>query len=277
MNKIKVVFEIPCYNSPAVEYLIHIAEHCISKEIGFVLFLSGYRFEKFRPYEKANLTVKYGEVKVTQPEVSMCELRASANKLNSEKFDAKFRIIASPHFTFHRHWESFVINACLDMEKFTRVSDYECYLGMGTAIGSSGYKDAPFISPLPIFKSHTGIIYSKADIFDNMTFLPSGLEEHYICSMLYNSGAIPLRKMTSPIFVNENNMVYNINVIEANNAQIVRSMWKDPMWHYQPVSNYKVTLDDGRYFAPLPRNAANEMRIRRKQLQLDPAMHLYLR
>jgi hypothetical protein len=258
-----IVFEMPCHRGHLLAHIVTVARNTKSDKIAFAVATNGKEMHGREDYNilTHNFASEYIPNEITDPWVSMVELRANANKVATKYFDYQYRIMGDHNFIFKDGWEDYILEAVDDMKRFSNLVKRPCYMGMGGAFGSYGHGRKAFIGPQPIFPCGRGIIYNMPFVWEFMERLPCAGEEQYMTSILFKRGHVPLRKMMSPIHhtMNTNRSVLdNINT-DVYNPELIRQIWNDPNWMFTPKYSNTRSPPPGRYFAHCPRNAMKEM------------------
>lgn len=263
----KVVFELPSNRAKEVKYICHIADNMFTKypTIGFAISANGKEFSPDFKIVKYNIVVEYKKAEITNPCISLVELRENANKLATNYFNPEFRVMFDSDIEFKDGWEKYMLEAVDDMERFKKITKKDCYMVMGGALGAYGHNKKAFISSRAIFSICRGFIYSMKDPFQKMRKLPGGSDEHYFCSILFKEGHVPLRKMKSPIYHHSHGgELFHDNIRDEDgnlvgaiankyNNQMIREMWNDPYWMLQLEFKPKNKYSNGKYFAYEPK------------------------
>ena len=269
-----IIFEMPSHQPNETRYIMSIAESCRSSRIGFAILLNGKNWSENSVVIRNNFVAEYRHLKITDPCISLAEARSLACALAEKHFQPKYHILSDDDFVFNNGWEDFILEAIQDMEHFSKVSNRQCYLGMGGAFGSYGHGRATFIGPQPWFPTGRGIIYTLAAAWDEMEHLPGSLDEQYLCSVLFHKGHVALRKMMSPIQHHSKHKlgygIYSKSIVEQYNSVMVRRIWNDPKWVMKPTLTSKAVLTDGRYYAHCPKNAMKEQAKLKAELSQIP-------
>lgn len=256
-----IVFEMPSHIKSNHDYIKRIAKICkYPDRIGFAIALNGNQYKD--NCIDGNFVAEYRTIQITEPCISMVEIRGLANEVATKYFNPKYRIMADHNFTFNPGWEDYILEAVNDMERFTAETNKFCYLSMGGTLGAYRHDKRTFISPQGMYPCGRGIIYTDGNVYNRMQKLPSSLEEQYLCSTLFFAGHIPLRKMMSPIYhvmKRGDTGIHDLHLVDIYNGVIVREMWNDPQWMVQPVFSRKDQPPPGRYYAHSPKNARKAM------------------
>lgn len=275
----KIVFEIPSHSYAQSYYIHSVANETKSEDIGFVIASNGPEFEDDFKVKESNFVISKFKRTINDPCVSMVELRSKANEVATEFFpESKFRIMADHNFEFCDGWEEFVLEAVNDMERFTQITDYDCYLSMSGHFGSVAKGRKTHISRQPIFPMNRGIIYStKFNPWSQMTKLPGSLEEAYMTSILFLKGQMPLKKFLSPIKhsmnVNDNGKgLYDRDLWMENNGRMIQELWNDPYWINRPKYTDKTKPEMPYYYANYPKSL--ESRLHERLKRIDKSVNL---
>jgi hypothetical protein len=271
-----IVFEIPCHRMDKLAFLCGTARQCKSPLIKFAIATNGREMDRSDCHiQTENLVAEYIPNIITEPWVSMVELRANANKVATKYFNSECRIMADHNFVFRDGWEDFIIEAVNDMHKFSYLIKRPCYMGMGGTLGSYGHGRRAFMGPQPLFPCGRGIIYTMPYVWEFMQKLPCAAEEQYLCSVLFKRGHVPLRKMMSPIHhtMNTNRGILNKINADIYNPEIIRQIWKDPSWMFKPSYSSREKPPYGRYYAHCPKNAMKEWSFLKTELLRFPRVY----
>jgi hypothetical protein len=275
-----VVFEVPSHQTHQIDYINTVAHSCKNKDlIGFAIGANGCA-PKTTIVEN-NFAMEYHELTIQYPMISMAEARSYANEVATKYFNPKYRILADHNFIYKGNWEEYILEAVNEMERFTKITNRQCFMGMGGVLGSYGHGRKAFLGVQPIFSTSKGIIYSMANVYDKMLKYPSSLDEQYLCTILFFEGHVPLKKMLSPIIhrrLHDNEDIHNPKVLEDKyNTIVLRELWGDDNWVLQPKTTTKeLKLIDGRYYGHVPKTATKAMAKLKKELSMIPGIDEFI-
>jgi hypothetical protein len=274
----RVVFEVPSHREENVNYIHEVSTSCKSPDIGWAIATNGSMLSSNFDYVDRNIIMKYKEVQVRDPLISMAEARSYAHDLATLYFSPDYRILADHNFVYKPGWEDYILEACDDLDRFTKMTFRKCFMGMGGMLGSYGHGRRAFLGVQPIFSTSKGIMYDRPGVYDKMLKLPGSLDEQYLCTVLFMEGYVPLKKMLSPIIhnrIHDGEKLHDPTFMEDNfTTLVVRELWNDHNWVLQPKTTTKeLTLTGGKYYGHVPRTGLKAMAKLKNELWQIPGIY----
>lgn len=264
----KIVLELPTNSWKELQAIRAIAEQTVGEDICWAIFLNGDEFSVKDELATTNLLARFGILAITDPCVSMTELRLRAHAIG-EEFAADFRIWIDGDFEFKRDWIEFIQSACIDMERFRSLSGKDCYLSMGTSFGDvRPFRTTRVSQHKFFFATDCGIIMPKVPLISQLEILPGGFEEGYLTAFWFCNGLVPLIKRNSPLRHKKADIKATFDDIHSreiwfdNNERLVRELFADESWRMNPY-NFRV----------FPRRQRDKLLRLCDELSTDTRMH----
>jgi hypothetical protein len=253
----KIVFEIPTNKPEELSYIADIASESCFK---FSVCLNGKEFSPTDEIKTSNLIAFHWPLKITEPCVSMMELRKAA-AVTACEFHPDFRVISDGNCQYGKGWQEYVSDVADQLLEFERTTGETGFVGLHGALGGSEpgstiNKGRKIHVPInPMFGCGRGIVY-RSWLWDGIEVLPSGFEDHYITSYLFRKlGVIPLKSFFAPIrhtpmHSTSNDKIHDRELWKIFNLKMVQQLWNSPSWSF-PLKS--------RHFSP-PRTSEQVMR-----------------
>lgn len=260
MNNTVICFEIPTNKR---DELSDIAEIASRSRFKFSVCLNGRDFSPADEVRTSNLIAFYWPLKITEPCVSMMELRKAA-AVRASEFDPDVRVIGDGNFQYGKGWQEYIGDVAEQLLEFERTTGDKGFVSMNGALGGTGNprlgtvnKGRKIHVPLnPMTMTARGIMYRDRDwLWDEIEILPSGFEDYYITSYLFRKlGVTPLKSFFSPIrhhltHLTSKDRIHDQELWKIFNLKMVQQLWDDPDWRFPQKT---------RHFSP-PRTAGQAM------------------
>jgi hypothetical protein len=246
VTKTIISFEIPT-NKP--EEFSRIAGIASKSRFKFSVCLNGKDFSPADEIRTNNLVAFYWPLKITEPCVSMMELRKAA-AMRACEFHPDIRVIGDGNFKMAPGWQEYVSDIADQLLEFERITGEPGFVGMNAALGGSGKpgctvnKGKKIHVPMnPMIDTNRGIMY-RSWPWDEIEVLPSGFEDHYITAYLFRKlGVIPLKSFFSPVghprtHLTSNDKIHDRELWKIYNMKRVQKLWDDPNWSFPLVSRH---------------------------------------
>jgi len=190
-----ISFEIPTDKPEELSYIADIASKSRFK---FSVCLNGRDLSPADEIRTNNLVAFYWPLRITEPCVSMMELRKAA-AVRACQFHPDIRVIGDGNFRMASGWQEYVSEIADQLLEFERATGETGFVGMNGNLGGTSKpgctvnKGRKIHIPMnPMIDTQRGIMY-RSWPWDEIEVLPSGFEDHYLTSYLFRKlSAIPL-------------------------------------------------------------------------------------
>jgi hypothetical protein len=241
-----ISFEIPTDKPEELSYIADIASKSRFK---FSVCLNGRNLSPADEIRTNNLVAFYWPLRITEPCVSMMELRKAA-AVRACQFHPDIRVIGDGNFRMASGWQEYVSEIADQLLEFERATGETGFVGMNGNLGGTSKpgctvnKGRKIHIPMNLMiDTQRGIMY-RSWPWDEIEVLPSGCEDHYLTSYLFRKlGAIPLKSFFSPIghprtHSTSNDKIHDRELWKIFNLKMVRQLWDDPRWSFPLISRH---------------------------------------